>query len=71
MIIVSNKLKAALKLGSEPAYKIAHQAKIDPCTLSKLICGIVKVKENDQRLIAVGQVLGISPQECFQEVDKK
>ena len=67
MIVISEKLKVALKLGSEPAYKIAHKSNMDPCTLSKLICGITKVKKNDQRIIAVGRVLGITPEECFEE----
>jgi hypothetical protein len=65
--MVSQKLKAAIKLGDAPAYKIAHRAGLDPSTLSKLICGIVKVKKGDKRVIKVGEVLGLSPKECFQE----
>ncbi|MBL7180281.1 MAG: hypothetical protein ISS67_06000 [Desulfobacterales bacterium] len=65
--MVSQKLRAAIKLGDEPAYKIAHKAGLDPSTLSKLICGIVKVKDGDQRVIKVGKVLGIPPKECFRE----
>lgn len=66
--MVSQKLKAAIKLGDEPAYLIAHRAGIDPSTLSKLICGIIQVKTGDQRVINVGKVLGIPPEECFQKV---
>ncbi|MEW6671780.1 MAG: hypothetical protein AB1427_08750 [Thermodesulfobacteriota bacterium] len=65
--MVSQKLKVAIKLGDEPAYKIAYKAGIDPSTLSKLICGIVNVKAGDQRVINVGKVLGIPPEECFRE----
>jgi hypothetical protein len=64
--MVSEKLRVAIKLNPDPAYKIAHEAGIDPCTLSKLICGIVKVKPGDPRVIDVGRVLGIPPEECFQ-----
>jgi hypothetical protein len=64
--MVSQKLRAKIKLGSEPAYKIAHEAGIDPSTLSKLICGIVKVARGDPRVIAVGRVLGIPEDECFE-----
>lgn len=67
MIVVSKKLKAAIKLGDQPAYQIAHKANLDPSTLSKLLCGISKIRENDARLIAVGHVLGLPPEECFQE----
>jgi len=65
--MVSEKLRAAIKLGHVPAYKVAHKAGLDPSTLSKLICGIVKVKYGDPRVIAVGRVLGIPVEECFQE----
>ena len=64
--MVSEKLRAAIKLNHVPAYKIAHKAEIDPSTLSKLICGIVKVKKGDLRVIKVGKVLGIPAEDCFQ-----
>jgi hypothetical protein len=65
--MVSNKLKAALKLGNEPSYKIAHKAGINPSTLSKLVCGIIKVQHGDSRVLKVGKVLGIKPEECFEK----
>jgi len=65
--MVSERLRAAIKLGHEPAYKIAQKAGLDPSTLSKLICGITNVKPDDPRVIAVGRVLNIPPNECFQE----
>ncbi len=68
--MISEKLRAAIKLNSIPAYKIAQEAGIDPSVLSKLICGIVKIKKGDQRVIAVGHVLGIPPSECFEEAEK-
>ena len=68
MLSISQKLKAAVKLSDLPAYKIAQKANLDPSTLSKLICGIAKIKPQDNRVIAVGHVLGIPPDECFQEI---
>lgn len=44
MLSISQKLKAAVKLSDLPAYKIAQQANLDPSTLSKLICGIAKIR---------------------------
>jgi hypothetical protein len=69
--MVSYKLRAAIKLGNEPAYRIAQKAGLDPSTLSKLICGITKVKHQDPRVIAAGRVLGLSPEDCFEEQEKR
>lgn len=66
-MVVSNKLKVAVKLSDKRAYQIAHEAGVDPSTVSKLICGIVKPKNNDHRVISVGKVLGLKPEECFEE----
>ena len=65
--MVSQKLKVAIKLAGEPSYKIAHKAGINPSTLSKLVCGIVNVKFGDSRVLMVGKVLGLKPEECFEK----
>jgi hypothetical protein len=65
--MISEKLKVAIKLGDVPAYRIAHQAGIDPTTLSKLLCGIVKVEHGDSRVIEVGKIVGIPAEDCFEE----
>lgn len=65
--MISQKLIAAIKLGSEPAYKIAQKAGVDSTVLSKLLCGICRVKPDDPRVISVGRVLGIPAKECFEE----
>ena len=57
--MISEKLRAAIKLSPERAYKIAQKAGLDPSTLSKITCGIIKVKPGDPRVIAVGKILGI------------
>ena len=67
--MLSQQFIIALKLHKKPAYVIAQEAKIDPSMLSKMIRGIVKVKPGDQRVLAVGRVLGITPKDCF-EADK-
>jgi hypothetical protein len=65
-MVVSQKFIAAIKLNDEPAYKIAWSAEVNPTTLSKLINGIEKPKPHDPRIIAIGHVLDIPPDECFQ-----
>ena len=64
-IMFSEKLMAKIKLSDIPAYKIAQQAGLNPCTLSQLMRGIIPLKPNDERVIAVGRVLGIPESECF------
>jgi transcriptional regulator with XRE-family HTH domain len=65
--MISQKLKAAIKLSSVPAYKIAQEAGLDPSTLSKMICGITRIKPGDDRIVRVGQILGVQPNECFEK----
>ena len=65
-MIVSQKLISAIKLSPVPAYKIAWAAGINPTMLSKLINGIERPRPNDQRILAVGRVLNLLPEECFE-----
>jgi hypothetical protein len=63
---VSKKLCVKAKLSPLKGYEIAHLAGIHPSTLSKIICGIDKAEHGDSRVIAVGRILGISAEECFE-----
>jgi hypothetical protein len=67
--MISNKLKARIKLSPIPAYKIAQEAGLDPSTLSKMVCGIIKVGPDDKRVIKIGKILGINASECFERED--
>lgn len=64
---ISKELHDAIKLNPLKSYEIAHRAGIHPATLSQIVSGITKIKSNDQRVIAVGRVLGIPPKDCFLE----
>jgi len=63
--MISKKLREAIKLSHLKSYEIAQIAGIHPSTLSKLVCGIELAKPDDRRVIAIGRVLGLSPNECF------
>ncbi len=63
---VSRKLTDAVRCSSERQYRIAHKANLHPSTLSQLLNGIYPVKPNDPRVLAVGVVLGLSEEECFE-----
>ena len=62
---VSDKLRAAIYLSQKRAYQIAQEAGLHPCVLSKLLNGIEIPKPADPRVIRVGQIVGVSPNECF------
>jgi len=67
MVTLSKQFLIRLKFHELPAYRIAQQAGVNPNTLSRLINGIDPVKPQDERIISVGQVIGLSPSECFEE----
>ena len=69
--MISNKLKAAIKLHTEPAYRLAQKAGVNPTVLSKLMRGYQPVKDGDKRIIAIGNLLGINSQDCFEGEDAK
>jgi hypothetical protein len=63
--MVSRRFVEAVKLAPIRAYRIAHQAGLHPCTLSKIVNGIEPVRPGDRRVLAVANVLGLSENECF------
>ncbi len=67
MMTLSRQFLIRLKLHELPAYKIAQRAGVNANTLSRLINGIDPVKAQDERIISVGQVIGLSPSECFEK----
>lgn len=54
-----------LKLHSDPAYRIAQMAGVNPTTLSKLINGAEPLRPTDDRIVRVGRILGLEPDEVF------
>ena len=59
------KFRSALKLHDLPAYRIAQRAGLNPVILSKLINGIEPVKPQDERILAVAQILELKAEDCF------
>ena len=54
-----------LKLHRDPAYRIAQMAGVNPTTLSKLINGAEPMRPADDRIVRVGRILGLEPDEVF------
>ncbi len=71
MTAVSQQFLIRLKLNQLPAYKIAQRAGVNPTTLSKLINGIDRVRVQDPRIIAVGEIIGLAESECFEGTKEK
>jgi hypothetical protein len=67
MLSLSRRFIEAVKLAPRPAYRIAQEAGVHPATLSKLLTGAERIRQADPRVVAVGRVLGIQPEECFEE----
>ena len=66
MVNISKKFLIKLKLHKEPAYRIAQRAGVNPATLSQLITGALRLQANDERVIAVGRILDLKDNECFE-----
>lgn len=65
--MLTKKFRQALKLSEIPAYQLAWQAQLHPNTLSKFVSGYLRPKSGDPRLLKIGEILGLKPQEIFEE----
>lgn len=65
--MISRNFKIAIKLSPVPAWKIAHAAGISANVLSKIMSGALRVREGDSRVLKVAEILGLTPDECFEE----
>jgi len=67
--VISQELVKRFRLSPLRGYQIAQLAGLHPSTLSKLVTGIEHPKNKDPRIIAVGRVLGLKPDECFEQAE--
>jgi hypothetical protein len=63
--MVSRALIETIKLSNLRSYQIAQSADLHPSTLSRIICGIERVKPGDQRVVRLAKVLGLREEDCF------
>jgi hypothetical protein len=68
--MISKELIRMVKLSNLKSYQIAHKAGRHPSTLSRILCGIERVKDNDERVLKVGRVLGLPPENCFESTNE-
>ncbi len=65
---ISEKFRIALKTSPVRMYRLAQQAGLHPSSLSKFVNGIAPVKVDDPRLLRLGALLGLRPEELFEEL---
>lgn len=65
--MISRNFRIAVKLSDIPAWRIATQAGVNPNVLSKIMSGALKVRSGDERVVRVGRMLGLSPEDCFKK----
>lgn len=65
--MLSQQFKDRLKLWHEPQYRVALKADVNPSLLSKWVIGAQRVRNGDARLVRVGQILGLKPDEIFEK----
>lgn len=63
---VSRKFVEAIRNAEEPQYAISWRGGVDPTVLSALVRGAKRVYPADERVIAVGKVLGLAASDCFE-----
>jgi hypothetical protein len=66
---IGRKVVEAIKLGEEPAYRIAWRAGLHPATVSKLLHGAERIREFDPRVLRLAAVLGVPAEEAFDTMD--
>ena len=63
---ISKGLKDAVKLSTFNQYTIANRAGLSQSMMSQLLNEIAPHQEDDPRVIAIGKVVGVEPEDCFE-----
>ncbi|MCH7747546.1 MAG: helix-turn-helix transcriptional regulator [Acidobacteria bacterium] len=69
-MLVSERLRVAIKTSPERQYRLAHQIEVHPSVLSHWLNGITDPRVGDPRIIALGQLVGVPAAECFNTPSK-
>ncbi len=69
--MLSQRFKQTLKLWHQPQYIVANQAGVNPSLLSKWVIGAQSVHIGDKRILKIGQILGLKPNEIFEVPNAK
>lgn len=64
---ISRRFQVALKSSPVRMYRLAQEVGLHPSTLSKLLNGITPAKADDPRIVRLGSLVGLTPEELFAE----
>ena len=62
---ISDKLRFAVKTSNTRQYRLARQIDTTPSQLSSWLNGIVDPRFGDPRILELGRLVGVRPDECF------
>ena len=65
--VLSVRMRQAAKLADKPLYKLALEAGISPNAAYRSFRGIEGVHRGDERYLLLGVLLGVPPDEVFEE----
>lgn len=61
---ISERFRQAAKLSPIPLYRLSQEVGIAPHKIYRVVRGIQSVSPDDPRIIALGEKLGVPPDEC-------
>ena len=64
---ISERFRQAAKLSQIPLYRLSIEVGIPPHTIYRMVRGIQSVSPDDERIIALGEKLGVPPEECVEK----
>ena len=64
---ISDKLRQEIAGSSLRQFQLATLAGIHPSTLSKALNGSTRLQPYDRRVLAIARVLGVNPEDAFEE----
>ena len=64
--MVSERLRAAVKVSRVRQYQLANAIGVNHSTLSAWLNGIARVKPGDARIVQLGALVGVPAGECFE-----
>jgi hypothetical protein len=66
LVVVSQRLKIAVKTAPSRQYVLARRIRVHPSVLSAWLNQMTDPRPNDPRVIALGRLVGVPADECFE-----
>jgi hypothetical protein len=63
--MLSDRLITAVRQSNVPNYRLAREVQLHPVTLSDLLRRARGAEQGDPRIVNLGRLLNVAPDECF------